>query len=520
MLGPDDVGTFVREVLVDPLRRHPYVLVSPERWTEAPLVDPAALATLLACQVPIVELLRDAPRRLAAAFAALGFEREYGACFDGAVRLYQPGLEPRGSPREHYLWMGSRIREFEALGRERLAGEIAERVARQMIPPGFFSLSESAVPIAAPAPAPAAAVRLAGPGVEDRIGSPASGLRNPVCARRHRLDLGSRRACVSGSAAHGASTVGRTGAPRACGSSADHLRGSVDPAVRAHRASSLALHGSAGPAIGRLHDPAGSGVKRLALLAQQATATEQRLEAFVAQALAAEVELSALTEHLRAARDEYARLRHGDSARDEEVEDLRRLLAFAEARNEAAWPSSDENAQSPALTPVPYGSTRRLELGEPQLESLRWVLRYGEPQCLEDALHLLEAAYGEHVVILPSAWKSARESFGFQKPAKALELMLVLVDDYRNAVRAKGDAAAKDCFTDSTFAPRESETVQNNRGARARRTFHYNGEDVVMWKHLRIGVKDSVQTWRLHFEYDPSTDRIVIGHCGKHLDFH
>lgn len=41
-----------------------------------------------------------------------------------------------------------------------------------------------------------------------------------------------------------------------------------------------------------------------------------------------------------------------------------------------------------------------------------------------------------------------------------------------------------------------------------------------MWKHLKIGVKDSItETWRCHFEFDADEKKVVIGHCGRHLDF-
>ncbi len=40
-----------------------------------------------------------------------------------------------------------------------------------------------------------------------------------------------------------------------------------------------------------------------------------------------------------------------------------------------------------------------------------------------------------------------------------------------------------------------------------------------MFQYLKIGVKDSVhETWRTYFTWDPKARRIVIGHCGPHLD--
>lgn len=41
-----------------------------------------------------------------------------------------------------------------------------------------------------------------------------------------------------------------------------------------------------------------------------------------------------------------------------------------------------------------------------------------------------------------------------------------------------------------------------------------------MEKHLKHGVKGSLaEILRVHFEWIASEKKIVIGHCGKHLDF-
>ena len=41
-----------------------------------------------------------------------------------------------------------------------------------------------------------------------------------------------------------------------------------------------------------------------------------------------------------------------------------------------------------------------------------------------------------------------------------------------------------------------------------------------MERHLKVGVRDSAATTlRVHFEWIAKEKRIVIGHCGKHLNF-
>ena len=76
-------------------------------------------------------------------------------------------------------------------------------------------------------------------------------------------------------------------------------------------------------------------------------------------------------------------------------------------------------------------------------------------------------------------------------------------------------------FGANEFAAKESESVEKNAAGRKRRTFDYNGKQVRTMRHLKIGIKDSVaETLRIHFHWDADSKRVVIGHCGPHLDFH
>ena len=90
---------------------------------------------------------------------------------------------------------------------------------------------------------------------------------------------------------------------------------------------------------------------------------------------------------------------------------------------------------------------------------------------------------------------------------------------YREARLARQpDIAGIQVFGANDFAARESDGIEKSPSARRTRTFSYRGEDVVMWQHLKIGVKDSVnRTLRVNFLWDPEAEKVVIGHCGRHL---
>lgn len=140
---------------------------------------------------------------------------------------------------------------------------------------------------------------------------------------------------------------------------------------------------------------------------------------------------------------------------------------------------------------------------------------------LEQGLDLVGTLYGERVVVLESAAQAARESDrkGFRFGAKGFELLQKLVVEYWETLAAgQGDQQAKAIFGAKAYAAAESSALSGD--GRRRRTFVFRGRPMVMEKHLKQGVKDSsAETLRIHFEWIAEDKKIVIGHCGKHLDF-
>lgn len=49
---------------------------------------------------------------------------------------------------------------------------------------------------------------------------------------------------------------------------------------------------------------------------------------------------------------------------------------------------------------------------------------------------------------------------------------------------------------------------------------YFDGQEISIEAHVKNGNKDSdPKSVRIYFAYDPQiTDRIIIGHCGKHID--
>lgn len=143
-----------------------------------------------------------------------------------------------------------------------------------------------------------------------------------------------------------------------------------------------------------------------------------------------------------------------------------------------------------------------------------------EDASLEQTLTAIAVLFADRIVVLDTASASARKAREFKFVAKARQMLIRLCTDYYDAILSgKGDREGTAIFGKSGFAARESETVENNKRARDLRRFTYNGETIEMMRHIKIGVKDSVaETFRAHFHWDTETKRIILGHCGKHLD--
>lgn len=137
---------------------------------------------------------------------------------------------------------------------------------------------------------------------------------------------------------------------------------------------------------------------------------------------------------------------------------------------------------------------------------------------LEDCLTILAALYPDRLVVLESAMNSAAKSGRFRRGRQAFHLLHTLVRDYWEGLAGGGsDTSLKGLFGNG-YSAKEAETLST--AGRQRRTFVYKGQLVLMERHLKIGVKDSLsETFRAHFEWFADEQKIVIGHCGGHLDF-
>ena len=176
-----------------------------------------------------------------------------------------------------------------------------------------------------------------------------------------------------------------------------------------------------------------------------------------------------------------------------------------------------------ALSPSTWNASRGVG-AEQELRNRLWsglrsvagTTRLRPRQCLE---LVSEDLCPGHLTVLESAWISADQAKGFEHGDQLFELLWLLATAYRaQKLTGAPDRIAGQVFGGSSYAARESQTIESNIQARRARTFTYQGKTVEMWQHLKIGAKDSEhRTLRIHFCWDDDRKQVVIGHCGKHL---
>lgn len=134
-----------------------------------------------------------------------------------------------------------------------------------------------------------------------------------------------------------------------------------------------------------------------------------------------------------------------------------------------------------------------------------------------DVLAFIQFVAGDRVVVLESAWKSAREASAFQYAGRMLDSLKTMVFPYFESLK-KGtpDSVAKDLLA-GTYSAKESHSVGSSTKLRALREFLYEGQVHFFERHLRIGNGGGMEGMRLHFDIF-NGEKIVIAYAGPHLE--
>lgn len=249
-------------------------------------------------------------------------------------------------------------------------------------------------------------------------------------------------------------------------------------------------------------------VSQAVLRGQLARMRERAKKSDNSEELGEYIELLESADHELLAKDsELARIRNDYEEKEREARKLK--ADIANLKHALSGRQASEDSQDDEV----------VEALAPMREAIISILKRNST--LQQSLQLISSLYAERIVVLDTAINSAKESDrgAFRLGDKAFELLSKLANEYWQALASgKGDQHAKAAFGHNAYAPNEGQAL--SASGKHKRTFAYHGKNFLMEKHLKSGVKDSLaETLRIHFEWVAEEKRIVIGHCGKHLDF-
>jgi len=488
------------EFIESPRRRLPVIVVSEEPQTGAVFTDPEKLTRLLAGTAHVILVDR---------FASWELSKRWGdewSVFRGAVRCYNPGFDRGGDKFKHRLWRSEFIQRLDANSRNGFTNAVVANVFTQL------SAQFETMPLLTPA-----MVRRE---IEDasRV-SPSEALEAvptpPIAAEFDAAKIAS---------------IDRTAIDK------DRELVSARDQVQELRELNAEL-------IARLEKQEERSLKLEADLQEERSA-----RASTESSLAEANNLAEMFEKENVHLEQQQSVAFGDINKEpsaalrpmwenfhglfgamenvaikfrrmeidsDKIDNLERMLA--EANQELL----DRNATIDSLNrrkpSQNGGELATAALFRAELEEIvpRIVKGNGSVATM---LNIAAITFPDRLTVLESAFNSAKESESFVHVQKAFDLIWCLGTEYWQIIRTKGDVEARKVFGKGTFAPNEGDNL--SKAALKRRTFDYAGEALLMLKHLKIGnAHNDYQTLRIHFEWVARDDRIVIGHCGKHLDF-
>lgn len=133
-----------------------------------------------------------------------------------------------------------------------------------------------------------------------------------------------------------------------------------------------------------------------------------------------------------------------------------------------------------------------------------------------DVLLFIEATSQGRVVVLDSAWKSAKEAATFQSSARMLEVISAMVFGYYDSIMSGNPDATARALLGKSYSANESENTSSNGKLRALREFHYLGHPHYFERHLKVGNGSGLEGMRVHF--DIIDGKVVIAYAGPHLE--
>lgn len=160
---------------------------------------------------------------------------------------------------------------------------------------------------------------------------------------------------------------------------------------------------------------------------------------------------------------------------------------------------------------------RELSTAQDAAGSLKMLRRL--PNSLSDVVSLVEQLHGDLLVFTEEAKKSAREAT-LDDPSVAWECLTAIATELPSIAFGdrKADMAAEfRSRTSFELSLTESRMTKKDSALLGLRKVVCDGREWDMSAHVKYGVKPP-KCLRVHFAIDRDAKRILIGHCGDHLE--
>lgn len=138
------------------------------------------------------------------------------------------------------------------------------------------------------------------------------------------------------------------------------------------------------------------------------------------------------------------------------------------------------------------------------------------------SLRLAEQAFGARLVFLPEAVSSA-EDFRSGRASDVFNVLRTMAQDlwplYFEESEAKG--SVEDRYQSKSgyeLSFRESSMTNKDSDLRKKRLRMYNGAEIDVSPHVKGKCGNRNEKFRVHFYVDRANQKLVIGHCGAHLE--
>jgi len=133
-------------------------------------------------------------------------------------------------------------------------------------------------------------------------------------------------------------------------------------------------------------------------------------------------------------------------------------------------------------------------------------------------LEFVEKGFSHRIIVLDEAKQSAKE-YEVRDLNKAYRL-IKSIPEVLHSLIFNGDGDKRASYTSSTgfdLAMSESKMTKGDKNLAKLRLREYNGKEVDINAHVGFGNKHP-NMLRIHFHISADDRKIVIGHCGDHLD--